>query len=219
LPPFSSTAFADAGSSLGSNVTQAEVSDSDTLTVSLSMPETWQADGMVLYRTRLTIMGISSCFGYQVQIEKLNANEITVTNLIGGVSTEPTYKDGSIYLAVISSEPMSGEIVACEITCGFLSDISNEDRVLVVRSLKAVTSISSNTIVELGPEPAAAVLILVASGATKIPLVWFENATDTPDLLTWCLLLILFTGTVLVIHTRLVRNGKIKKARGAHYRI
>lgn len=184
------------------SVDDAEVGENDPasategISLSLSEPEIWQEGDMVFYRTILTAEDTRSFFGYQIEVEASGENNVEVNGLYDGLKTDSVYKNSNLYLASMNTTISSGDISACEIIVKYPKADVSDDNQLVVRTFQAVTSISPETIVSFGPEPAAAVLNLPAP-------------TDT---FNWLLLLLILLCIVAIALTTwyFVRKSKSK---------
>ncbi|MCL1847406.1 MAG: hypothetical protein FWF91_05515 [Coriobacteriia bacterium] len=193
----------------------------EQLQLTFSTPEVWEKDDRVFYRAQLGVKGVTAIFGYQIQIEAADPENITLKNLANGVATAPTFKDGSVYFAVIATEQMSGDVALCEISGSFPAGTKNADKNLVVRTLHAVTNINTNSIVTLGPEPAAAILSLAYIEAGAVPLVIMvsEAASVIPIWLYAVLVMATATALALTIaRLRRQRQRQHQHSRGLHSR-
>ncbi|MCL1852527.1 MAG: hypothetical protein FWF88_05770 [Peptococcaceae bacterium] len=118
---------------------------------SLSEPVVSSDFGHTKYTTTLTINTISEFYGYQIEIVAEDENAVTITDKANGVVTPAVYKDGKLYLAVMVSGGLSGDIEICEITGRYPFADTDQNLTLVIDKLKIVTSIIGEQIVTLGP--------------------------------------------------------------------
>jgi hypothetical protein len=129
----------------------------------LSAPEASDADGLTCYTAVLTVAGIDALFGYQLRIAAPVEAQVSIQNLVGGTATEPVYKEGSLYQAVLLGEgiDVSGDIALCEITMSYATDSAKAERVLTVEQIQVVTNLRAETMLTLGPTPPAVTMALV----------------------------------------------------------
>ncbi len=142
---------------------QPNTTPNEGISLTLSEPEVWQEGDMVFYKTTLTVRDAQAFFGYQIEVESDSEESVEVVNMFNGVNTKPVFKENHLYFATLNTTQVSGDIPACEIIAQYPASDTNPNKQLVVRSLQVVTSVSPETIVALGPDPAAIVLDLSAS--------------------------------------------------------
>jgi hypothetical protein len=133
------------------------------LTAALSEPVVDQGQDEVSYTSTLTVDGIDALFGYQLRVAASAGDNVTIKNLVGGSATEPVYKEGSLYQAVmLGSEGVeaSGGLAICEITVSYAADSAKAERVLTVEQIQVVTDLRTETMLVLGPNPPAATIAL-----------------------------------------------------------
>jgi hypothetical protein len=164
--------------SSGSSNAAAQNATAVGLEVALSEPVVSNADGLTSYTSTLTVAGIDALFGYQLRVAAPAGASVTIRNLVGGSATEPTYKEGSVYQAVLlggegmnvgvegSAERDEG-VVLCEITVSYAADSAKAERVLTVEQVQIVTDLRAETMLTLGPTPPAATMALAS---VEVPL-------------------------------------------------
>jgi hypothetical protein len=146
-------------------------SATEALHLSLSEPTLSDApDGRKRYTTTLTVEGISAFYGYQIQVAAPSEDAVALNNLVNGTVTESVFRDGSVFLAVLASEKMSGNLAICEIVSDFSPGDTERERTITVTQAEVVTSIASEAFLTLGPNPAAAVLALPSAGLAGLSL-------------------------------------------------
>jgi hypothetical protein len=153
----------------------AQSAAASSLRVALSEPVMTQSQGEALYTSTLAVGGIDAFFGYQLRIATPPGATVTIKNLAGGIATEPAYKEGSLYQAVLLSAgaEINGDIALCEITVGYAADSAKAERVLTVEQVQVITDLRAETMLTLGPTPPAATMTL-ASDETLLtaPAFW-----------------------------------------------
>jgi hypothetical protein len=142
----------------------------EALRVSLSEPTLSEApNGSVRYTTTLTVEDVNAFYGYQIQVAAPTEDDVALNNLVSGTVTEAVYRDGSVFLAVLASEEMSGDLAICEIVSDFAPGVAEQERNITIAKVEVVASIASETFLTLGPDPAAAVLALPPAGLFGLP--------------------------------------------------
>jgi hypothetical protein len=169
----------------------------------------------VRYATALTVEDISALYGYQIQVAAPTEDSVTLNNLINGTVTETVYRDGSVFLAVLASEELSGEVALCEILSDYGVGDTAQERNVTVTKLELVTSIASEAMLTLGPDPAAAILALPSTELLfGLPL-WTYIGLILAVLLVMALL-----GIVLLLRRK--HRGEARHSRrepeGQHFR-
>jgi hypothetical protein len=155
------------------------------LEVALSEPVVSNTNGLTSYTSTLTVAGIDALFGYQLRIAAPVGVSVTIRNLVGGSATEPTYKEGSVYQAVLlggegvdvnvegNAERDEG-VALCEVTVSYAADSAKAERVLTVEQVQVVTNLRSEAMLTLGPTPPA---VTMALASVETPLAALASAS------------------------------------------
>ena len=183
----------------------------ERLNLALSDAVVWREQDEICYKTQLTVVGIESLFGYQIQIEAEDLSRVQITNRLDGMCTQPVIKDDGLYLAAITSTPRSGDVLVCEIICRYPLGWRSSPGSVVVRTFKAVTSINSEQIVVSGPDPAAVSLKLPIIGHLQILISAPADGINLTCLLVATLVLVL--AAMALAHARRRRESRRRHAR------
>ena len=92
-----------------------------------------------------------SDLGYEIHVKAENKDEIVIENKAGGTATENVYKDGVMYLAVMSGELTGEETELCDITVKLPYDAAESGSVLEIPEIQIVTSVAAERIETAGP--------------------------------------------------------------------
>ena len=84
-------------------------------------------------------------------IKSENKDNVVIENKAGGTATENVYKDGVMYLAVMSGELTGEEVELCEITVNLPYDTAAGGEVLEIPEIQVVTSVAAEEIEITGP--------------------------------------------------------------------
>ena len=83
---------------------------------SFSEPQIEKKAAHAEYKTTVSVSGEDLVEGYEIHVKAENKDEIVIENKAGGTATENVYKDGVMYLAVMSGELTGEETELCDIT-------------------------------------------------------------------------------------------------------
>ena len=204
---------ASSATGANSNLTQttseqlASFDDSpEQLQLGFTTPVSWAENGRVYYQTQLTILSIQSYHGYQIQVQAPEFCNIELSNLSAGVATSPVNKQGSLYLAALSVEKLSGDVILCEIIGSFDNAYELTERSFTILELQVVTNISSNTLVTLGPDPAALIIRLSGTELTEPTTALAASALLAKPMFWLCL------GTGASLAAYLIKRQYTRKA-------
>lgn len=103
------------------------------------------------YKTTVSVRGADLAEGYEIHVKSENKDDVVIKNKAGGSATKNVYKDGVMYLAVMSGELTGEEIELCEITVNLPYDASESERVLEIPEIQVVTSVAAEEIEVTGP--------------------------------------------------------------------
>jgi membrane protein implicated in regulation of membrane protease activity len=141
--------------------------------LSFSQPVLTESDGTLLYTTTLTVEDMDAFYGYQIRIEAPTEDSVSLKNLVGGTATEVTYRDGCVYQAVLlGTEGLSGDVAVCEISRSYAAGDTDAERSLTVVQMQVVTSVLAESMLTLGPDPAAATLSLPSDESALLLPLW-----------------------------------------------
>lgn len=191
-----------------------QIEDAEVLRVHLSTPDVTRTQENICYATQLTIEGISAFYGYQIEVESASEESVTITNQVGGLTTSQVYKEGQVYQAVMLSEGEKDDITICTITIRYPLDDTNQDRQLVVRKIQAITDIRTESVLVLGPDPAAAILLLPYLEAAAVPLA----APEISSIPLWVFLLLILGLFIIVLLIWLLARKRKVTQRPSHSR-
>jgi hypothetical protein len=140
------------------------------LNIELIAGDSKEDEATVAYSTTLMLRDVNVCYGYQIEVKAASEDAITINNLIGGMTTDSVYKDGSAHQAVLLSNdsPLAGDIAICEITSRFPLNEDTANRVLTVVKLEVVNSLATGSMLTAGPEPVAASLALASASVISV---------------------------------------------------
>ena len=131
----------------GNMNTEAETQASE-LECKFSEPQIVKKASHVEYKTTVTVTGPDLVEGYEIHVNAERKDDIVIENKAGGNATENVFKDGVMYLAVMSGELTGEEIELCEITVKLPY---GGERVLEVPEIQIVTSVAAEEIEKTGP--------------------------------------------------------------------
>lgn len=118
---------------------------------SFSEPQIEKKAAHAEYKTTVSVSGEDLVEGYEIHVKAENKDEIVIENKAGGTATENVYKDGVMYLAVMSGELTGDETELCDITVKLPYDAAESGSVLEIPEIQIVTSVAAERIETAGP--------------------------------------------------------------------
>ena len=105
---------------------------------SFSEPQIEKKAAHAEYKTTVSVSGEDLVEGYEIHVKAENKDEIVIENKAGGTATENVYKDGVMYLAVMSGELTGEETELCDITVKLPYDAAESGSVLEIPEIQKV---------------------------------------------------------------------------------
>lgn len=116
-----------------------------------SEPQVERKAAHAQYKTTVSVSGADLVEGYEIHVKSENKDNVVIENKAGGTATENVYKDGVMYLAVMSGELTGEEVELCEITVNLPYDTAAGGEVLEILEIQVVTSVAAEEIEITGP--------------------------------------------------------------------
>lgn len=134
------------------SVNNAETEAAETkLECKFSEPQVERKAACAQYKTTVSVSGADLVEGYEIHVKSENKDDVVIENKAGGTATENVYKDGVMYLAVMSGELTGEEVELCEITVNLPYDTAAGGDVLEIPEIQVVTSVAAEEIEITGP--------------------------------------------------------------------